>query len=247
MLTGGGALLTNLPFGGCGAGVCLSTGTAWGTSYAVGVLANNLVKLDSSARLPAVSGELLTNLPGSTFTNIGSGTNTTGTFVCGTGCSMAPSGTGAVKASEVVGAAGTDVVTVDAADAVLGGLLNASVGGGVVAIDSVKCTTALVVSATSDWPVEQFPYAITIKTIHVYQTGATNVIGGLDECTGTAGVCSSVVAVDADITGTDGVQVADDGALTNGTIAAGNRIMWHTTSVSGTNVMLQVCFTYTVD
>jgi microcystin-dependent protein len=62
-----GALLTNLPSGGGmtypAAGVPLSTGSAWGTSYAVGTAANNLIQLNSSAQLPAVDGSQLTNLP----------------------------------------------------------------------------------------------------------------------------------------------------------------------------------------
>lgn len=47
-----------------GAGVPLSTGSAWGTSYTVGTAASNLVQLNGLAQLPAVSGALLT----STFT-----------------------------------------------------------------------------------------------------------------------------------------------------------------------------------
>ena len=43
-----------------GAGVPLSTGSAWGTSYTVGTEANNLVQLNASAQLPAVSADLLT-------------------------------------------------------------------------------------------------------------------------------------------------------------------------------------------
>jgi hypothetical protein len=46
-----------------GAGVARSTGTGWGTSYTVGTAANNLVQLNGSSQLPAVSGALLTNLP----------------------------------------------------------------------------------------------------------------------------------------------------------------------------------------
>jgi hypothetical protein len=110
-----------------------------------------------------------------------------------------------------------------------------------------KCTTALAVTSDSNWAIERFPYAITITDIYVYQNGATNVIGGLDECTGTNGVCSSVTAVDSDITGTDGAEVQDDGTLTNGGITAGNRVYWHTTSVSGTNEDIQICFDYTID
>lgn len=47
----------------CPAGVCNSTGSAWGTSYAVGTGANDLVQLNGSAQLPAVSAALLTNFP----------------------------------------------------------------------------------------------------------------------------------------------------------------------------------------
>lgn len=46
-----------------GAGVPLSTGSAWGPSYTVGTAANNLVQLNASAQLPAVSAALLTNFP----------------------------------------------------------------------------------------------------------------------------------------------------------------------------------------
>jgi hypothetical protein len=47
------------------AGVHSSTGSAWGASYTVGTAANNLVQLTSGAKLPAVDGSLLTNLPSS--------------------------------------------------------------------------------------------------------------------------------------------------------------------------------------
>jgi hypothetical protein len=46
-----------------GAGVPLSTGSAWGTSYIVGTGANDLVQLNSSGQLPALDGSQLTNLP----------------------------------------------------------------------------------------------------------------------------------------------------------------------------------------
>jgi hypothetical protein len=46
-----------------GAGVPNSTGTAWGTSYQVGTGANDLIQLNGSSQLPAVSAALLTNFP----------------------------------------------------------------------------------------------------------------------------------------------------------------------------------------
>jgi hypothetical protein len=56
-----------------GAGVANSTGSAWGTSYTVGTAANNLVQLNGSAQLPAVSG---VNLTGMTNTQVGLGSVT---------------------------------------------------------------------------------------------------------------------------------------------------------------------------
>jgi hypothetical protein len=55
-----------------GTGVPSSTGSAWGASYTVGSGAGNLVQLNGSSQLPAVSAALLTNWP--TFNQ-----NTTGT------------------------------------------------------------------------------------------------------------------------------------------------------------------------
>ena len=50
-----------------GAGVPNSTGSAWGTSYTVGTSANNLVQLNGSAALPAVSGANLTSVNAATL------------------------------------------------------------------------------------------------------------------------------------------------------------------------------------
>lgn len=46
-----------------GAGVAKSTGSAWDTSYTVGVGASNLVQLNGSSQLPAVDASLLVTLP----------------------------------------------------------------------------------------------------------------------------------------------------------------------------------------
>jgi hypothetical protein len=110
-----------------------------------------------------------------------------------------------------------------------------------------KCTVIDNAVAASDYPIEKFPQAITITNVKVYVIGGTNVIGGLHECTGTNGTCGTKTAVDADITGTAGNEVSDDGSLTNSGIATGNYIYWDTTSVSGTNTSLTVCFYYTLD
>jgi len=54
-----------------GAGVANSTGTGWGTSYQVGISANDLVQLNGSAQLPALNGSLLTNLAFMSLSTIG--------------------------------------------------------------------------------------------------------------------------------------------------------------------------------
>lgn len=58
------------------AGVANWNGSAWGTSYTVGTAANNLVQLNASGQLPAVSGALLTG--SFTGTLIGSHTTLSG-------------------------------------------------------------------------------------------------------------------------------------------------------------------------
>ncbi len=76
-----------------GAGVPNSTGSAWGTSYTVGTGANNLVQLNGSSQLPAVSAALLTNFP--TLNQ-----NTTGTAAgLSATLAIASGGTGATTAS----------------------------------------------------------------------------------------------------------------------------------------------------
>lgn len=60
-----------------GAGVPNSTGSGWGASYTVGTSAGNLIALNGSAQLPAVSGALLTNLPaGMVYPGAGIGVST---------------------------------------------------------------------------------------------------------------------------------------------------------------------------
>jgi|HubBroStandDraft_5_1064220.scaffolds.fasta_scaffold14222_1 hypothetical protein len=63
-----------------GAGVANSNGTAWLTSYQVGTAANNLVQLNGSAQIPAVSGALLTGITNTQISGLGTAsTQNTGT------------------------------------------------------------------------------------------------------------------------------------------------------------------------
>lgn len=119
--------------------------------------------------------------------------------------------------------------------------------GGAKRIVSYVHSKSFVIDAatsTADYVVWRAPYAVTITAIHVLCTGGTNVIGGLDEGDSNG---ANVVAVDSDITASAGTMAADDGSLTNGTIASGGTVNWHTTSVSGTNTSLMVTFEYVID
>ncbi len=100
------------------AGVPLSTGTGFGSSYTVGTAANNLVQLNASAQLPAVSGALLTNLPGS-YVNLQSSSpgtaqtgngNITGTFIANAFSGSGANLTGLVQA-QIAGLTTTDSPT----------------------------------------------------------------------------------------------------------------------------------------
>ena len=108
-----------------------------------------------------------------------------------------------------------------------------------------KCTTINAATSSSDFMVETLPYAITIRAAHVNQIGATNVVGHFDECDSAGANCATIDST-ADITATSS-KANDDGTLSNPSIDAGDVISWHTTSVSGTNTQLMVCFDYTVD
>jgi hypothetical protein len=68
-----------------GAGVPKSTGGAWDTSYAVGTGANNLVQLNGSSQLPAVSAALLTNFPTLNQNTSGTAAGLSATLVPGSG------------------------------------------------------------------------------------------------------------------------------------------------------------------
>jgi hypothetical protein len=86
------------------------------------------------------------------------------------------------------------------------------------------------------------PYGMTITGISCIVQGTTSVTGQLQEC-GTDG--TSCANLDSDIT-CDADGAADDGTLTDNTIASGAWLRWKTTSVSGTPTFLTVTVKYNV-
>jgi len=121
---------------------------------------------------------------------------------------------------------------------------NASPGSAFLPAYQSKCTTIAAATTASDYMVEQFPYAITIRQARVTQRGATNVVGHFDECDSAAAGCAGIDGA-TDITAT--TTQTDDGTLSNPSIDANDVIQFHTTSVSGTNTDCMVCIYYTVN
>jgi hypothetical protein len=79
------------------AGVAVSTGSAWGGSYTVGTGANNLVQLNGSSQLPAVSAALLTNFPTLNQNTTGTAAGLSSTLAVASGGTGATTLTGPLK------------------------------------------------------------------------------------------------------------------------------------------------------
>ena len=129
-------------------GVPTSTGSAWGSSYAVGTGANNLVQLNAGGQLPAVSAALLTNFPALNQNTTGTAANVTGTVAIangGTGVNAIP-GAGGSYLYNNGGALGAK--TIAAAD--LPGALSASssVNGTAIPPDAALMTASTALAAS---------------------------------------------------------------------------------------------------
>ena len=123
-------------------------------------------------------------------------------------------------------------------------LIDGSVDGVHIAFPHFKAFVIIDPVATDDYPLWRAPYAYTITAISLLVEGGTNLVGGLDEADSNG---NSGVAIDADITGTAGSNVNDDGSLTNPTVDDNDYLLWHTTSISGTPTSLTVTIEYTID
>lgn len=215
----------------------LSEGTTLGSSNRITVAPGGLVTIPS-ATITTITGH--TTIEGITPT----GATGTGQFVFDTAPSMSsvttttyfklPQGTG-----PTVDAAGkTAIDTTNDQLAYYGGAKR------IVSYIHSKSFVIDTPTASSDYIVWRAPYAVTITAIHVLCSGGTNIIGGLDEGDSNG---ANIVAVDADITSTAGSMAADDGSLTNPTIASGGTVNWHTTSISSTPTSAMVTFEYQID
>jgi hypothetical protein len=134
-----------------GAGVVSSTGSAWGPSYALGSAANNLVQLNASGQLPAVSAALLTNFPTFNQNTTGTASNVTGTVAVANG------GTGVVSLPGVSGsylynnggALGAKAIV--ASDLPTALSASASVNGTAIPPNTTLMTTSTMLAASQMW------------------------------------------------------------------------------------------------
>jgi len=116
-----------------GTGVPTSIGSAWGTSYTVGTGAGNLVQLNGSSQLPAVSAALLTNWPTFNQSTTGTAAGLNGVLLSGLATGMLKNTTGT----------GVPSVAVDGTDFVSPAMLN---GGALPASVTTVATTSNITS-----------------------------------------------------------------------------------------------------
>lgn len=95
---------------------------------------------------------------------------------------------------------------------------------------------------TDDINLMKAPYGMTIVGIDAIVQGTTSVTGQMQECASDGTTCADL---DSDIVA-DADGAADDGAITDSSIASGAWLRWKTTSVSGTPTFLTVTVRYRV-
>lgn len=117
-------------------------------------------------------------------------------------------------------------------------------GGAARALPSIQYASFVIAApaTTDDINLMKAPYGMTILGIDAIVQGTTSATGQLQECASDGTSCADL---DSDITA-DADGAADDGSLTDSTIASGNWIRWKTTSLSGTPTFLTVTFRYRV-
>lgn len=201
-----------------GAGLPVSTGSAWGTS-----ITNNSSNWNTAYGWGNhASAGYVTGTP---WTSMGYVTGTPWTsagYYVGDGSAFATSAQGS------------------SADTAYG-WGDHSKAGYLTAVPDVTYSKAFIITnptASADALVWSTPEAITITAFHVYAVGGTSITGGLWE--------NDTVAVSDDVVA-PAEQNTNNPTLTNPVIDAGNGIFWQTTSVSGTVTRVTVTFDYTVN
>lgn len=123
------------------------------------------------------------------------------------------------------------------------GYANTTLGALTIPYYQTKCTTIDNAVAASDYMVESWPYAVTVREARYTQIGATNWVGQVQNCNANGASCANMAAEDSTVTSsTVSVTSFSDAAL------AANEILYvNTSSVSGTNTHLMVCVSVTVD
>ena len=117
-------------------------------------------------------------------------------------------------------------------------------GGAVRVLPYIKYLSIVIPAPadTDDINILKAPYGMTILGIDCIVQGTTSVTGQIQECSSAGASCADL---DSDIT-CDADGAADDGTLTDSTIASGAWLRWKTTSVSGTPTFLTVTVRYRV-
>lgn len=195
------------------AGVASWGGSAWGTSYTVGTAANNLVRLNGYAQLPAVSAALLTNFPTLNQNTTGtagglSGTPniTVGTISAGAG-GFSVNADGGVTAKSVTVTRTTSPSAIDLYEGTGGGdnKLTLTLSGNLAADVTLNANQILATGDVDDTPVNGATTApISSNWAYDHATAADPHTGYVLE----SAIGTTVQAYDADLTTAAGASAA---------------------------------------
>jgi hypothetical protein len=220
-----------------GAGVANSTGAAWGTSYTVGTGANNLVQLNGSSQLPAVSAALLTAFPTLNQSTSGNAATATAMAALGTPCSAGQGATGVDVSGNAVGcttyvelagdlgntAASPQVTATHLLSALpiaQGGTASTTAtGSGVVVLATSPTITTPTISGAIGGNFDLGTQADLYEIANEGATGTT--VNKLAKLTGAPS--TAIVTTTGDLTGISGVVVAGAGIAGNAQLARAGR------------------------
>jgi hypothetical protein len=223
-----------------GTGVPNSTGIAWGTSYTVGTGNNNLVQLNGSGQLPAVSAASLTNFPTLNQSTTGTAGGLTGTALGG---DVTNSGNAVTIAANAVGSSKMAVVNTRRTIC--------------LPIGSKSAGAALADSDLADSDQYLVSTASTLVEITVRADGGTpNIILGRDRAGAVVNLTSAALTTAAsgavacaNAGGTTGLNGATtcSATLQNTSLSAGDWILPVSGTAGGVAKQMSACLTWTVN